>query len=216
MEEVLLFADVLVAGEIVRPDNIFWVRVCGEGCEPRVMDGGSTSLRELTECEMKACWPSECVSPFRNERVLQNGVGIIPVRVGPRSQRRDVTWKKVNRKWIGNLNETLAFVNGDAFVAPDPRSVVVLPPDFLNTRKRKRAQTTAEQPKQKANRIHKLIDEAYNVALTNHVDDMEKSALWNVETVDEFLKLQVKETGFAKHLLEFYHLLVKSGRVKRG
>lgn len=217
MEEVLLFADVLATGELIRNEHVFWVRGPENGCEPRIMESGSTSLRPLTESEMNACWPAD-TQPFRNERVLHNGVGIIPLRVGPRSQRRSATWKKINKKWIGHLNETLSFVNGDAFVAPAPQSVVVLPPDFLNTRKRKRVDCTAEaktEPKQKAARIHKLIEDAYFAALTNHVDDMEKSALWNVETVDDFLKLQVGEIGFAKHILEFYHVLVKSGRVKR-
>tara|TARA_B110000196_G_scaffold317907_1_gene332087 strand:+ start:254 stop:898 length:645 start_codon:yes stop_codon:yes gene_type:complete len=211
--EVLLFADVLIAGERIRVDNVYWVRVGGKGSEPRVMESGSTVLRPLTESEMTTCWPSNMVMPYRNERVLLNGVGIIPVLVGPLSQRRNVTWRKVNKKWIKHLNETLAYVNGDAFVAPEAQSLIVLPPDFLSTRKRKRRNN--EKPASTANSVQKIVEEAYKVALTNHADDMEKSDLWQVQSVDDFLGLTIREMSFAKHLLEFYHLLVQSGRLKR-
>lgn len=216
--DILKFADPLVSNEPVRPGNVFWLRGTDGKYTPRVKRTGG-ELRELTLDEKNTCWPLEqCKLPYRNEFVLSNGVNIVPLvdecHMGMR-MKRETTWKKVNKKQIGEINNVLAYLNEDMFEDPiERRSCVVFPPGFLYrfgptiTDQRGDTEATVENAK----KTIQLIDEAYNIAMCRHSGQMKSCALSGVESIEEFLKLSIAGPNnttvpIAKHILSVYHLL---------
>jgi len=216
--DILKFADPLISNEPVRSGNVFWLRGKDGKCTPRVKKTGE-ELRELTIEEKNTCWPLQPgKKPYRNECVLSNGVNIIPLvdecHMGL-NMTRETTWKKINKKQIGEMNNVLAYLNEDMFEDPiERRSCVVFPPGFLLQYQPVIAEQRDETPAtvENAKKITKIIDEAYNIAKKRHNGQLNSCALSGVESIEDFLKLSITGPNnttvpIAKHILSVYHLL---------